>query len=255
MQSSHTDPNSTDFSNHLIHTASVIPASFPVAEELNRSTTEPTYFYSHFTDCMEMYADAATVAGYLDAHPEWFPRCASPMRVETIGRNSYALVIGRFGSFGYEIEPKIGLNLLPQQEGVYRIETVPIPDTPILGYDVDFKAALELVEINAGEAAEAAKTVGTDKITRVQWQLDLTVQIQFPRFIHALPMALIQNTGDRLLRQVVRQVSSRLTYKVQEDFHRTRGLLLPKRSRRWFSRQTELDLASPPEGLGELGNR
>ncbi len=184
-------------------------------------THEPTVFHSQFVDTMEMHADARTVADYLDAHQGWFRRCAHPMHVESIDPQSYALTIGHFGAFGYEVEPKIGLNLLPQQEGVYRIETVPVPHDLAAGYEVDFRAALDLVE----------HTESSTKLTQVQWKLDLTVSIQFPRFIHALPDALVRRTGDRLLRQVVRQVSRRLSHKVQEDFHSSRNLPMPKRNR------------------------
>jgi carbon monoxide dehydrogenase subunit G len=59
----------------------------------------------------------------------------------------------------------------------------------------------------------------TPGITKVEWQLDLTVYLQFPKFIRRLPSYLVQSTGDRLLNQVVRQVSRRLTSKVQADFH------------------------------------
>lgn len=194
---------------------------------------EPTRFHSHFDDCMEMYAEPSVVAEYLDAHSDWFRRCAHPMEAEPLGQNGYALIIGRFGSFGYEVEPKIGLDLLPQDHGVYRIETIPIPGYTAPGYDVDFKAALELVEDQPGkDLDESGATVS--KLTRVEWQLDLTVTIHFPRFIQALPKSIIQNTGDSLLRQIVRQVSRRLTYKVQEDFHTSRGLPVPKRHRKWF---------------------
>jgi hypothetical protein len=189
---------------------------------------------------MELYADARTVAEYFDAHQAWFQRCAQPMAVEAIGDNAYALVIGQFGSFGYEVEPKIGLNLLPQDAGVYRIETVPVPNYETTGYDVDFRAAMELVESGLDDALRQELANATlnfrpiEKLTRVQWQLDLTVTLQFPRFIHALPKSLIQSTGDRVLQQVVRQVSNRLTRKVQEDFCATYGVPLPKRQRKWF---------------------
>lgn len=198
--------------------------------DATQSVTEPTQFRSHFVDSMEMYADLPTVASYLDAHSDWFRRCAHPMQVESIGRNSYALIIGSFGAFGYEVEPKVGLDLLPQDHGVYRIETVPVPGYSTVGYDVDFRAELELVEgsHSATEMGSAAK------MTQVQWQLDLTVTIQFPRFIHALPEPIIQRTGDRILRQVVRQVSRRLTQRVQEDFHSSRKLSMPKRSKKWL---------------------
>ncbi len=187
-------------------------------------THEPTPFHGHYSSCMEMHADADAVAAYLDAHPEWFHRCAQPMTVSPIGETGYAITIGRFGSFGYEVEPKVGLDLLPQQDGVYRIETIPVPGYDPRGYDVDFKASLQLVE--------APSNIG--HLTRVEWELDLTVYIQFPRFIRSLPHALIEKTGDRLLNQIVRQVSRRLTHKVQSDFHSTHNIPFPQKAHGLF---------------------
>ncbi len=184
--------------------------------------SEPVRFHGQFEDCMDMYADVATVAEYLNAHPEWFRRCAHPMKAQALGNNGYALTIGRFGSFGYEVEPKIGLELLPPDEGVYRIQTIPVPDYIPPGYDVDFNAVMQLTEATINASASYP-----GEVTRVEWQLDLVVAIQFPRFIYRLPMSLIQNTGTSLLRQIVRQVSHRLTHKVQQDFHSSLGLPMP----------------------------
>jgi hypothetical protein len=235
MQSHSTESNPVERPKGLLHTASVIPdMNHLMTDDSSQDLIEPTQFRSHFVDCMEMSSDMHTVAEYLDAHSVWFRSCAQPMVVEPLGDNGYALVIGRFGSHGYQIEPKIGLHLLPQDQGVYRIETIPVPGYVTPGYDVDFRAAMELVEIGTG----ALPT----KTTRVEWQLDLTVSIQFPRFIHALPKNLVQSTGDRLLRQIVRQVSNRLTRKVLEDFHKTHGLPIPKPAKRWFfQKQDSLD--------------
>jgi hypothetical protein len=202
----------------LMHEDSAHPSS-------DHSLGEPSSFHGQFSSCMEMYADAQTVANYLDAHRAWFPRCAQPMTTEPIGETGYAVTIGRYGSFGYEVEPKVGLDLLPQDQGVYRIQTIPVPGYAPHGYDVDFQAALQLVEIDANTPNV------TDRITRVEWELDLRVTIQFPRFIYALPKQLVQSTGDRLLNQIVRQVSRRLTHKVQQDFHTTAGIPFPKK--RW----------------------
>jgi len=58
-------------------------------------------------------------------------------------------------------------------------------------------------------------------MTRWEWQLDLEVGILFPQFIRAMPESLIHNTGDRLLRQIVREVSRRLASRVQADFHQS----------------------------------
>jgi len=210
------------------------------AEVMIAESAEPIHFRGYYTNCMEMWAKPQTVEDYLDVHSEWFRRCASPMTAEPLGENGYALSIGKFGALGYEVEPKIGLHLLPQDEdGFYRIETIPIPDYTPPGYDVDFKAALHLIELPIDEAAAAKLPADAPRVmSGVEWELHLDVAIHFPRFIHALPQSLIQSTGDRLLNQIVRQVSRRLTLKVQEDFHASRNLPFPKKARRypWASR-------------------
>lgn len=176
-------------------------------------------FEGQYIGQMEMAARIDTVAQYLDRHQDWFQRCAQPMQVDPIEMNGYALVIGQFGALGYEVEPKIGLHLLPQTDGVYRIETIPIPDYTATGYEVDFNAALALTEPSILESDPVS--------TQVDWTLNLAVKIHVPRFIYALPQSLVKASGDKLLNQVVRQVSKRLTRKVQEDFHQTLALPLP----------------------------
>lgn len=188
------------------------------------STIEPVRFHGHFEDCMEMYADAQTVAKYLNAHQDWFSRCAQPMTVEPLADNGYAMTIGRFGAFGYQVVPKVGLELLPPDQGVYRIRTIPVPNYVAPGYEVDFNAAMHLQE---AAAAGGERSKLPEALTRVEWDLDLTVYIQFPKFIYKLSRSAIQTTGDRILCQIVRQVSRRLTYKVQQDFHASAGIPFP----------------------------
>uniref|UniRef100_B8HKD0 DUF1997 domain-containing protein n=1 Tax=Cyanothece sp. (strain PCC 7425 / ATCC 29141) TaxID=395961 RepID=B8HKD0_CYAP4 len=193
----------------------------------------PMNFQSQFRGCMELYAGLPQVMDYFDAHQGWFCRCAHPMKAEPLGENGYVLVIGRYGSFGYEVEPKIGLSLLPQQAGVYRIQTIVLPEQEGQNYVVDFQAAMHLSETELEASADTAK-LGLNQLTQVDWHLDLGVAIHFPRFIYRLPKSLIQRTGDRLLAQIVKQVSQRLTSKVQDDFHSTLGVTLPKGLRRWW---------------------
>jgi hypothetical protein len=90
-------------------------------------------------------------------------------------------------------------------------------------YDVEFNAALRLEEQN-----------GARIHTNVLWELDLSVWIRLPSMIGLLPESLVQSSGDHLLRQIVRQISRRLTWKVQEDFHATHGLECPPRRRAQF---------------------
>ncbi|WP_370561568.1 DUF1997 domain-containing protein [Cyanobium sp. NS01] len=184
-------------------------------------------YQSSFADLMEMRAPSEAVAHYLDRHEGWFSRCAAPMAVEPLGANGYSLTLGRFGNFGFEVEPTIALELLPQSEGVYRILTVPSPagDTGLEGlYDVDFQASLRLDNTAELEAP----------LTLVRWDLALSVWIRLPGVITLLPDGLVQSSGERLLRQIVRQVSRKLTWKVQDDFHNSHGLEPPPRRRAQF---------------------
>jgi hypothetical protein len=144
------------------------------------------------------------------------------MEAELIGENSYALTIGRFRALGFEIEPKLGVELLPEADGVYRMETVPLETNDSHFYEVDYQAALELVE-----DTNTFQSLPSASITTVEWTLDLGVTIYFPRFIYRFSKSMVQKTGDRVLAQIVRQVSHRLTYKVQVDFHTRYDLPFP----------------------------
>ncbi|KAB8333262.1 DUF1997 domain-containing protein [Scytonema tolypothrichoides VB-61278] len=218
MLSKHPDYQSFDTTEAVLSMTSTQEAG----DITQQAIGTPTRFHGRYNDHMEMYAAPGTVAEYLDNHASWFSRCADPMKVEPLGKNGYALVIGRFGSFGYEVEPKIGLELLPPEEGVYRIYTIPIPDYHAPGYDVDYRAVLRLQENVANNSSTCLS-----KMTQVEWELDLSVHIHFPKFIQRIPKSLVLSTGERLLNQVVRQVSRRLTRKVQEDFHQSLGIPFP----------------------------
>jgi hypothetical protein len=203
-------------------------------EELEISSQTPFNFETHFRGLMGMAADVETVAEYLNAHEGWFRRCAQPMTAEPFGENGYILTVGRFKSFGYEVEPKMAVVLLPPDEKLYVMHSVEVPDYTPLGYEVNYNSSLTL-EAVSGQDVDWNK-IGATTVTKVEWQLHLFVTIQFPKFIYKLPRNLVQTTGDRLLSQIVRQISPRLTYKVQKDFHDRMSLPLPPKASRQLLR-------------------
>jgi hypothetical protein len=212
------------------------------SEQLEVATPEMS-FETHFEGCMEMYSPLQVVEEYLQAHEGWFCRCAQPMKAEPLGENGYILTVGHFGSFGYEVEPKIAVILQPPSEGIYNMNTVPVPDYTPPGYNADYQASMSLEEVPANEATEGLEAVYRKQkrsdlpevITKVRWELHLKVQIRFPQFIYKLPLSFLQNTGDRVLTEIIRQISPRLTYKVQGDFHERFHLPLPPKSGRKFN--------------------
>jgi hypothetical protein len=209
----------SQFTNAQDHPASVGDEPMTHLETGDSQVGDRLYwFYTQFEGVMEMYAEADAVRQYLDVHQGWFRRCAAPMQVKPLGENGYDLTIGKFGALGYYVEPKIGLELIPQRDRVYRIETIPIPDYVPPGYQVEFRATQVLDSPSIEELEQV-----DFPMTRVSWELDLNVGVCFPKFIHSLSPKLIQRTGDRLITQIVKQVSRRLTCKVQEDFHERLG--------------------------------
>jgi uncharacterized protein YqgV (UPF0045/DUF77 family) len=182
-------------------------------------------FRNHFVGYMDLYADAATAIAYLDAHQGWFCRCAHPLKVKPIGSNAYALGIGHVGALGYKVDPRIGLDLLPQKEGIYRIQSIPLADQEPQVYEVDFQAVMILKEQPADAESGAV-------MTSVEWQLDLTVTMPLPRFVQVVPQNVLQKTGDSVLAHVVKSISQSLTAKVQADFHKTVGVTVPKNAKK-----------------------
>ncbi|WP_036476673.1 DUF1997 domain-containing protein [Myxosarcina sp. GI1] len=193
-------------------------------------------FRASFVGCMDMYSDIDTVADYLDAHEGWFCRCARPMKVEPLGNNGYILVIGRFGSLGFQVEPKIAVVLEPPVDRVYQMRTIPIPDGNTLNYDVNYQASMKLEASDPQQDVRLKASFLKKRIalprsnTKVFWSLNLAVNVRFPKFINKFSPSLVQSTGDRLIAQIVRQVSPRLTYKVQQDFHTRLGLPVPPKN-------------------------
>ena len=227
------------FINGSPNTLLEIPASDSMQLTANSLENKKVFVFEvGFRGRMDMYSDADTVAKYLNAHEGWFCRCAQPMKVEPLGNNGYVLTVGKYGSFGYEVEPKMGVILHPPVDRVYHMQTIPIPDYEAPGYDVNYQASMELIEIATEDRVESKEGLFSrkqnfpDRLTEVNWTLNLSVEVEFPQFINKLSSSLVQNTGDRLLSQIVRQISPRLTYKVQQDFHNSHKLPTPPKSSR-----------------------
>lgn len=214
-----------------------------IAEQTNRVELKIAHFQARFAGCMEMYSDAQTVAKYLEQHERWFCRCAEPIKTESIGNNGYILAVGKYGAFGYNVEPKMAVVLEPPTNGMYHMHSIPLEGEEHLSYQVDYRALMTLDEVSAKKAPSletAFKKQGMNQLpsvmTKVNWELQMNVMVRFPKFIDKLPWSLVQTTGDRLLSEIVRQISPHLTYKVQQDFHHRLGLPIPDQAGRKFQK-------------------
>lgn len=202
--------------------------------EIDIEDKPPVTFQTHFQGRMEMYSDLDTVCDYLNDHQGWFVRCAEPMKAIPYGDNGYTLIIGHYGAFGYNVEPQMSVILEPSVDNHYTMYSVANPEFNHPGYQVNYRSEMTINPIPITEAAKGIEKVYhhhkmtlPEIITCVNWHLDLFVTVSFPSFIYKLPMSVIHSTGDRLLRQIVKQVSPRLSYKVQKDFHTRFNLPIP----------------------------
>lgn len=207
--------------------------------ELDIIPQEPVVFQTHFAGIMEMYSDLDTVANYLNDHQGWFVRCAMPMKAEPFGENGYTLIIGSYGAFGYNVEPQMTVILDNSQVNFYSMYSVANPEFNHDAYEVDYFSKMFIESIPLKSASDGILKIyqrqgkqPPAEITKINWQLDLQVKVWFPRFIYKLPLSLIQDTGDRLLSQIVKQISPRLSYKVQKDFHSHFDLPIPPKTAR-----------------------
>ena len=233
----------SNFINHQPDNLSDISTSNSMVLTYSEATEhgKTFLFQASFIGSMDMFSDVDTVAHYLNAHDGWFCRCAQPMKVEPLENNGYILIVGKFGSFGYEVEPKIAVILNPPVDRIYQMYSIPVPNYHPCGYDVNYQASMELKETTSENHQNATnlfkkKVSIPEKITQVSWTLNLEVQVEFPKFVYKLPSSMIQSTGDRLLGQIIRQVSPRLSYKVKQDFHASHNLPIPPKSSRQLHR-------------------
>ena len=190
--------------------------------------TDKTTFHNNYVGYMDLFADKHTVMKYLDAHQGWFRRCAHPFKADPIGETGYAMGVGKVGAMGFQVDARVGLDLLPPDaNSVYRIITIPIPNQLPQGYEVDFQAEMRLEEKTLD--LQVGSQVGQNVImTSIEWDLNITVSLQFPVFIQRLSQDILQKTGDGVLGFVVKRVSKSLTAKVQDDFHKTHEIKVPK---------------------------
>ncbi|MDB9495864.1 DUF1997 domain-containing protein [Spirulina major CS-329] len=219
------------------------------AAEQEQAAGEAVFaFRTQFRGNMDMYGEPERVENYLNAHEHWFKHCAQPMTAEPLGDNGYVLTVGHFGAFGYEVEPKMAVVLAPPADRTYTMYSIPVPDYTPPGYDVDYRAMMTIEGVNSTELDWPVNQAIASQVTKVEWGLTLNVRLRFPLFIEKLPRDLIQKTGDRLLTQIVRKISPRLTQTVQKDFHDRMGLPLPpKRSRRLIHITSETSATSETE--------
>ena len=189
---------------------------------------DKTSFHNHYVGYMDLFGDKLTVMKYLNAHQGWFRRCAHPFKADPIGEMGYAMGVGKVGAMGFQVDARVGLNLLPPDENaVYRITTIPIPNQAPQGYEVDFQAEMRLEEKTLN--LQSGQKLGQNWVmTSIEWDLNLTVTLQFPQFIQRLSQDMLQKTGDGVLGFVVKRVSKSLTAKVQDDFHKTHEIKVPK---------------------------
>ncbi len=205
--------------------ASSKPAGPPTPQEMPESTETPTPIPTETLDKssvrilagrqgrVDLQTDRFTLAHYLHHHAEWIERCFKPLKVFPLSPETYKLQFFRIGGLGFELEPCFGIKIWPEQNSVFRLSSIELPEEEGLPYSVDCLSYFRLEELDPEPLQEP--------LTRVHWDLKLDIWMQLPGFLQALPYSLVYRVGARVVNQVTRSMSDRLTHNVCTDFYRS----------------------------------
>lgn len=167
---------------------------------------------SDHAGCFTLPAPAREVSLYLEAHHEWFERCAYPMATHRLGPNSYRLCPGRFQCLNFSVEPAIDMQLTPLADGSYQVRNIPIePPIEVSMYEIDFCLSLWLSEMHQAPSV-------TDVVTTINWEITVAIGAELPGIVRKMPTAVVRHAGGQLLKRVINQVVQQLTARIKTDF-------------------------------------
>ena len=177
---------------------------------------------------VDLETDQDTLAHYLHDHSEWIERCFKPLKVLPLSPETYKLQFFRIGGLGFELEPCFGVRIWPEQNNVFWLSSIDLPEEEGLPYTVDCLSYFRLEELDPAQHQDR-KYRPAEALTRVHWDLKLDIWMQLPGFLQALPYAFVYRVGTWVVHQVTRSMSDRLTHNVCTDFYRSVG----KKGRRY----------------------
>ncbi|MEN9205145.1 MAG: DUF1997 domain-containing protein [Thermostichales cyanobacterium DRC_bins_46] len=160
------------------------------------------------------------LAGYLRHHQEWIHRCFKPLKVQPLGNADYRLQFFRIGGLGFELEPHFAITIWEDPLHCFRLTSLALPEDASLPYQVDCQASFRIEQHSSDP----------QPLTRVYWDLTLKIDLELPGFLQVLPRPLVQKVGIKVVNQVTRSMSDRLTHNVCTDFYRSVG----KAGRRYY---------------------
>ncbi|MEO1133639.1 MAG: DUF1997 domain-containing protein [Cyanobacteria bacterium J06639_1] len=162
---------------------------------------------------VEMDTEREPLAVYLRQHPKWVARCFKPLKVEQLCDRTYRLQFFRMGGLGFNLEPCFGIEILPDEDYLFALNSIELPTDEGLPYHVDCYSSFLLEERQPGETIQ----------TRVNWELKLDIQMQLPGFLLALPRKQVLAVGQGVVNQVARSMCKRLTRNICTDYDRYRA--------------------------------
>jgi hypothetical protein len=174
---------------------------------------------------VDLQTDLPRLADYLQNHRDWIDHCFKPLKVEALSANTYKLQFFRIGGLGFELEPCFGVKIWADEGNIFRLSSIELPSDAHLPYKVDCQSYFRLEELSRSEGQDQPdqKEDSHPTLTRVHWDLQLCIQMELPGFLLALPRNLVHRVGTKVVVQVTRSMSDRLTHNVCTDFYKSIG--------------------------------
>ncbi len=183
-----------------------------IKNQPNESTT-PTQVevYASRQGAVDLETDLDRLASHLERHSEWMERCLKPLTVYALSADDYKLQFFQISGLGFSLEPCFGVKVWSEPNYVYCLRSIPLPEDEALPYTVDCWSYYHLESIVESE------------VTRVNWKLKLHIVLDLPKFLQALPDSMVYQVGVRVINQVTRTMTDRLTRNVCTDYYQSIG--------------------------------
>ncbi len=181
---------------------------------------------------VDLQTDAPTFATYLDSHRDWMERCFKPLKVLPLTDDSYKVQFFRIAGLGLEVEPCFGIQLWSEDRSLFRLRSIELPMEAETPYQITCLSSFRLEPLepasplsgySAGGFVRETSRGSSPPMIRVHWHLNLLVGMELPGLVKSLPSAFVHRVASRIVNQVTRSMSERLTRNVCSDFYQTIG--------------------------------
>ncbi|AGY57657.1 DUF1997 domain-containing protein [Gloeobacter kilaueensis] len=138
---------------------------------------------------------------YLRGPDHWVPVGFRPLKVQRTGAGHFDLQLPEFGALGFQLAPRMVLQLIEDDECRYRLLSVP---SPASDYQTDFSGLFQLTP----------RPPAVD----VFWEARFAIQLTLPGFLGMFPQPVVQSAAQTAVSAMSASVCQNLVHNICCDY-------------------------------------